>query len=124
MTGWKVWRGPEAKLRMRTGARQAVERTAKAVFAASQSEVPLRDGFLMRSGGVFMAPGDEPAASISYGGGPGTGKPIVPYARRWHEEDANFQRGRKRRYVADPLNRIAPTGLINELRRSGREHLR
>jgi hypothetical protein len=122
--GWKKWRGPEVKIKMQEGSRQAVRNTGAVVYNASQAEVPLRDGFLLRSGKVFMAPGGRPEGCISYGGGEGTGMPRIPYARRWHENSANFQRGRKNRYLADPFNRLARSTLMKELEREGRGRLR
>ena len=37
-------------------------------------------------------------------GSQGTVSYDTPYAVRWHENDANFQRGRKKKYLEDPLN--------------------
>ena len=64
---------------------------------------------------VIMAPEPEPAGVICFGGGLGTGHPIVPYAIRWHENSANFQKGRKRFYLKDPYNRLAGPTLKNAL---------
>ena len=38
---------------------------------------------------------DETSATVSFD---------TPYAVRWHEEPANFQRGRKNKYLEDPCN--------------------
>jgi len=126
MSGWKNWKGPEVKLLMAKGARQAVMDTGARVLEASQAEVPLRDGILQKSGVVVMAPGDTPEGCVSYGGGPDTktGNPIVPYARRWHEQSANFQRGRKRFYLKDPFNRLAANELRRNLEKQGRSNLK
>ena len=122
--GWKTWRGPEVKLKMTGANRAAVQNTGAVVLAAAQTEVPLRDGFLLRSGKVFMAPGGRPEGAISFGGGDGTGMPRIPYAIRHHEKPANFQRGRKHRYLADPFNRLARSTLQRELESQGRSHLK
>ena len=122
--GWKTWRGPEVKLKMTKANRAAVHNTGAVVLAAAQVEVPLRDAYLLRSGKVFMAPGGRPEGSISFGGGEGTGMPRIPYARRWHENDARFQRGRKKRYLADPFNRLARSTLQRELESQGRSNLK
>lgn len=115
--GWKNWRGPEVKLVTKIATRQSVMDTGAKILEASQAEVPLRDAFLLRSGVVVMAPGEVAEGCVSYGGGPGTGtgNPIIPYARRWHENSANFQRGRKRFYLKDPFNRLVGSTLTKEL---------
>jgi hypothetical protein len=125
MNGWKTWRGPEAKVKMQGASRMAVMDTGAAILDASQAEVPLRDGFLQRSGVVVMAPGDVAEGCVSYGGGEGTntGNPIVPYARRWHENSANFQKGRKRFYLKDPFNRLGASELKRNLEKYGRSAL-
>ncbi len=124
MAGWKTWRGPEVGAKMDGATRKAVQNTGAVILAAANNEVPLRDGFLLRSGKVFMAPGGKPEGCVSFGGGDGTGMARVPYARRWHENNANFQRGRKMRYLADPFNRLAGPTLQKELAREGGNGLR
>lgn len=125
MAGWKNWRGPQVKVAMETASRQAVMDTGAKILEASQAEVPLRDGYLLKSGTVIMAPGDKAEGCVSYGGGPGTntGNAIIPYARRWHENNANFQRGRKRFYLKDPFNRLAASELKRNLEIQGRSKL-
>lgn len=105
--GWKNWRGPEVKKIVNDGTRRAVLMTGEIVLAAGKQEAPHREGTLERSGTVKMAPGRKPEGCVSFGGGKGTGHPKVPYARRWHENSANFQKGRKRFYLRDPFNRLA-----------------
>ena len=124
MGGWKTWRGPEVTVKMDGATREAVHNTGAVILAAANNEVPLRDAFLLRSGKVFMAPGGRPEGCVSFGGGDGTGIARVPYAIRWHENNANFQRGRKMRYLADPFNRLAGPTLAKELETQGRMNLR
>jgi hypothetical protein len=112
---WKNWRGPELIGGIITASRQAVSDTCYVVLEAAKQEVPHDEGTLERSGMVIMAPEPEPAGVICFGGGPGTGHPIVPYAVRWHENSANFQKGRKRFYLKDPYNRLVVPTLKNAL---------
>jgi len=104
---WKTWNGKQAAEKMLGVHRRAVQTTCFVVLAASKTEVPLDEGTLMRSGKVFMAPEPEAAGVVTYGGGPGTGGPAVPYALKVHEKDSNYQHGRKWHYLVDPWKRLA-----------------
>ncbi len=104
---WKNWRGEQLVELISEGMGRAATEAAEDVLTESKKEVPLDENTLMTSGDVKPAPRGLPVAIIHYGGGPGTGHPKVPYAKRWHENSANFQRGRKSRYLADPFNRYA-----------------
>jgi hypothetical protein len=83
---------------------KALYMTLSVIGEASNQQVPLDEGTLQSSQFVNVEDG---IGLISYGGGPGTGFPKVPYAIRWHENSANFQKGRKKRYLADPFNQLA-----------------
>ncbi len=119
--GWKNWRGRQLIGAVNAAGREAVHKTCHVILEAAKQEVPHDEGTLQRSGTVLMAPDGSAQGLITFGGGPGTGHPIVPYAVRWHENPANFQKGRKRRYLADPYNRlvgvILPKALQMELGR-------
>ena len=113
--GWEKWNGEEAKRRALKAGREAVKKTCDDVLTMAKEEVPFAESTLMKSGVVKMST-QRAAGAISFGGGWGTGKPVVPYAVRWHEghrqghpedKEPNFQRGRKKRYLADPYNRSA-----------------
>ena len=112
--GWKDWKGDKLMQLIDGAGRQAVRDTCEVVLEAAKTEVPHDEGTLEGSGRVVMAP-EGPAGVICFGGGPGTGHPIVPYARRWHENNANFQKGRKRFYLRDPYNRLAAPTLQKAL---------
>ena len=60
----------------------------------SKAQVPLDQGTLKASCAVDVN-ADGTAGTVSYD---------TPYAVRWHEHDANFQRGRKKKYLEDPAN--------------------
>jgi len=113
--GWINWRGDELTNLIINGAVRSVNKTCLVVLAAAKSEVALDEGTLMHSGTVVMAANNVPAGAVSFGGGPGTGFPIVPYAIKWHEKQANFQHGRKWKYLIDPFNRLANITLTNAL---------
>ncbi len=120
--GWRNWRGRQLLSAVDAAGREAVRKTCYVVLEAAKQEVPLDEGTLMRSGMVLMAPDNSPQGLICFGGGAGTGHPVIPYAVRWHETPANFQRGRKRFYLRDPFNRLVgptlTTALGQELGRS------
>lgn len=124
MSGWTKWNGPEAELKMRLASREAIRNVAHAILEQAKTEVPHNEGELERSGLVKMNPDGSPEAVISFGGGSGTGHPRLPYAVRWHENSANFQKGRKRFYLRDPLNRLGPGLMREEIKKEVRDRLR
>lgn len=71
---------------------RAIRDVAQALLDESKKQVPLDTGALERSGAVDSQ-GME--ATVSYD---------TPYAVRWHEHSANFQHGRKNKYLEDPCN--------------------
>jgi hypothetical protein len=107
---WKRWRGNLAKQVLSEGSHEGVYQLGEVILEQAKNEVPLDEGTLKRSGTVTMNPDGSPEGAIHFGYGQGTGMPAIPYAIRWHENNARFQRGRKSRYLADPYNR-----LINKL---------
>ena len=116
MNGWTRWNGDTISRNIDNAGLTAVDKTAHLVLSASIQEVPLDEKTLMKSGIVIIKHERVPIAIISFGGGPGTGHPIVPYAIRWHETKANFQHGRKWKYLKDPLDRLASRALREFLR--------
>lgn len=64
------------------------------LLSESRKQVPLDQGTLLMSGYVDVND-DGTEGVIGYD---------TPYAVRWHEEHANFQRGRKNKYLEDPAN--------------------
>ena len=108
---WENWRGPELINGINNVAVEAVKKTGYVIIEAGKSEIPLDEGTLRDTGVVIMAADNLPACVCTFGGGPGTGFPIVPYAIRWHETRANFQHGRKWKYLRDPVNRLGAATL-------------
>lgn len=117
--GWRNWKGDQLERALQEAAVEAIKKTCYIILEAAKQEVPHDEGTLERSGMVLMAPDGSPQGLICFGGGTGTGHPIIPYAVRWHENNARFQKGRKRFYLRDPLDRLAePTlrsALVQEL---------
>ena len=88
------WSGPQISELVHHKAAKGLRAAANVLLDESRKEVPLDNSDLQRSGAVH--PGeDDLSYTVSYD---------TAYAVRWHEEDANFQRGRKKKYLEDPLN--------------------
>lgn len=100
---WTEWNGDQCLDLVVNGLGVGIHDWLEYVKSVSQREVPLDEGSLMRSCYIITKVSNKKVeGSISYGGGSGTGIPKVPYAVRWHFEDANFQHGRKNNYLKDP----------------------
>lgn len=120
---WENWRGDELMRLLNTAAVNAIYKTGEVIVAAARTEVAHDEGTLENTGIVVMAANNFPAGVVTFGGGPGTGFPVVPYAIRWHETQANFQRGRKWHYLRDPLNRLVERTLTAALMQEMRSFL-
>ena len=90
-----TWNGAKIAASVSGKCEQAVRAVARYILDESRKQVPIDTGALSRSGAVDS---DGTIAVISYD---------TPYAVRWHEEQANFQRGRKNKYLEDPVNDAA-----------------
>lgn len=122
--GWENWNGDELIRRVNEACLESIYKTCEGVGAIADSEIPLNEGPLKNSKTIKTEMRKNPRGSISYGGGRGTGKPKIPYALRWHQQQANFQHGRKRFYLRDPFNKTAPILLNAALRQHLGEVLR
>jgi len=109
---WNQWNGDNINTLVENACVRAVDKTGHVILTAAKQQVPLDEGFLLRSGIVIIKHKKIPIAIISFGGGPGTGHPKIPYALRWHETQANFQHGRKWKYLKDPYSRLGARTLI------------
>ena len=116
--GWRTWRGPEAIKKVEAAQRAALRTVGREIVAAAKLQVPLEDGDLQASGVVLRSRSKTPTVRLRFGG------PLAPYAVKWHERPAKFQRGRKRRYLGDPFNAIAPRRLPEETARESRKVLK
>lgn len=88
------WSGPEINELVHHKAEKGLRAAANVLLDESRKEVPHNIGTLSDSGVVSD---DFPnlSVNVSYD---------TAYAVRWHECDANFQKGRKKKYLEDPLN--------------------
>ena len=100
---WKNFNISEAQKALNEAHERAVSKTMDVIGEAARQQVPLDEGTLANTLHKEIRDG---VGIISFGGGEGTGLPRVPYAVRWHEENANFQRGRKSQYLRDPFNAL------------------
>lgn len=103
---WIQWRGAEAGRLAREAQYRALNGVARRILAEAKKQVPLDEGDLSDSGKLMRSRAREPTVRIRFGG------PEAEYAVKWHEIPSRFvtfQHGRKRRYLADPFNAIAPT---------------
>ena len=87
-----TWDGSKVLNEVSKKAERAVRAAANYVLDESRKQVPIDTGALSRSGAVSS---EGNIAAVSYD---------TPYAIRWHEQQANFQRGRKNKYLEDPIN--------------------
>lgn len=86
------WHPELAKAVIETQGPAAVRACAQYLLDESRKQVPHDTGTLEGTGTVDS---QELQATVSYD---------TPYACRWHEQDANFQGGRKKKYLEDPCN--------------------
>jgi len=113
---WRSWQGNTIYRNVYDKSLESVSMALESIGTKSDQVVPLDEGPLKNSKTIILERGPNPTGSISYGGGPGTGKPIIPYAIRWHQVQANFQHGRKRFYLKEPFYRFGPDFLRRALR--------
>ncbi len=111
---WLGWRGAEVKQIYDAAARAALQTVGKEIIAEAKTEVPLLAGDLKDSVKATKSRRKKPSTLLSFAG---------PYAIRWHENRsglgprrARFKQGRKKRYLADPFNRLAERGVREEYR--------
>lgn len=120
MSGWKNWKGQVAKQLMAAANEKATFQALSVVGEKANQEIPLDEGTLMRSQYIEVERGK---GVISYGGGPGTGHPLVPYAIKHHEIRSNFQNSRKHNYLRDPFNSLAQKTYKKALKKEGEKRL-
>lgn len=116
--GWINWRGKELNRKVESLVSEANKKTADAIHAQANQEVPHDEGTLQQSGIVLQDPNDKKVWWIGYGGGGASGFPVVPYAVKWHEVSADFQKGRKRNYLRDPVTQVGPKAIMDNLKNS------
>lgn len=118
---WTKWYGDRLERQTEKAMSEALVKAGEATLGISNQQVPLDEGTLQESGIVKVNPNNRLDVVISYGGGPGTGFPRIPYAKKWHETPANFQHGRKHNYLRDPVNTFTPGALKKEMQKAGKK---
>ena len=86
------WDASKALRTAANGGEAGIRACANLLLDEARKQVPLDTGALQRSGTVDS---EGLQATVSFD---------TPYAVRWHEEQANFQHGRKNKYLEDPCN--------------------
>ena len=117
---WTTWNGQRLIQRTDEVMAQGVNNAVEAIGSISDQQVPHDEGILQGSKAIRSNPRNKLQVSISYGGGAGTGFPRVPYAVRWHENSASFQKGRKSNYLRDPVFVNGPAILRRSLQQQAR----
>ena len=117
---WESFHGNRLIERTESEMADGVMEATEAIGMISDQQVPHDEGTLQGTKVVRANPRNRLEVALSYGGGAGTGHPVVPYAVRWHEQDANFQKGRKRNYLRDPVFQQGPTILRQKLTEKAR----
>lgn len=102
---WKQWKGDLLNKRVKDAVAKGLFGGGQVIKGEVLQEVPHDTGALSQTVGVFVNPNNKLEVCLSAGGGEGTGLPKIPYAWRWHENPANFQKGRKHNYVRDPVKK-------------------
>jgi hypothetical protein len=100
---WKNWKGKKITAKAEEKLSQGLYQAMEAIGGVSDQQVPHDEGTLQESKTILVDPQNSLHVQIGYGGGGNSGFPRVPYAQKWHEVDANFQKGRKKNYLRDPV---------------------
>lgn len=103
MSGWKNWKGKKITAETEQAFSEGLLEGMTAVGEISDSQVPHDTGHLSETKTILVDPNNHLHVQLGYGGGGQSRFPEVPYAIRWHENRANFQKGRKANYVRDPI---------------------
>lgn len=116
---WKSWHGDKVIRDFEQACKESLENAAEATGSyIDSSTVPHDEGILQGSKTIRLDPNDI-RVWMGYGGGGISGKPKIPYARKWHETPANFQKGRTHNYLRAPWNTKFPQNLKQNLQRFG-----
>lgn len=119
--GWTSWHGKRITRQTEDAFSDALFKAMEAVGGISDQQVPHDEGTLQESKTIMKDPNDKLTVYIGYGGGGNSGFPEVPYAKKWHEIPANFQKGRKHNYLRDPIKSNGVKFVIKELNKTAKE---
>ncbi len=116
---WENWKGDKLIRDTESGMEDALMSGLENVGSEADQQVPHDKGWLQRSKTIKKDP-NSLKAYIGYGGGGVSGYPIVPYALKWHEVPASFQKGRKNNYLRDPIKQSKRL-VFSEIVKKGKE---
>lgn len=116
---WKKWNGAKVIKEFRGECSDALYKAGQTMKTQVLREIPHDEGTLQDTVVSMIDPADDLMLVVAAGGGGLSGMPEVPYAIRWHENDANFQKGRKSQYIRDPLKQVLPREVLRELKLKG-----
>lgn len=112
---WDRWDGDKLKRLTEKQMSQALKEAAEATLGEALKLVPHDIGTLQETGMTKVNPNDPLDVVISFGGGFGTPFTKVPYAVKWHEVPANFQKGRQHNYLKQPIDNFAPNAVRKQM---------
>lgn len=112
-----MWKGDKLVADTVEAASKGAEDTAQEIGAIADQQVPHDDGWLQDSKTIKKDPSDKLTVQIGYGGGYQSGRPEVPYAIKWHETPADFQKGRKHNYLRDPVKQEGAQSMRRNLKK-------
>lgn len=116
---WKEWNGEQVIKQFRSECSDAMLKAGQRMQNQVLQEIPHDEGTLQDTVVALLDPEDDLTVIVAAGGGGASGMPEVPYAIKWHEVEANFQKGRKSQYVRDPLKQVMPRAIHEELQKKG-----
>lgn len=116
---WIEWNGSQVLDKFTEECSEAMEAAGHVMSEQVLQEIPHDTGYLSESVQVRIDPDNPLTVHVAAGGGGSSGFPVVPYAVKWHEQEANFQKGRKSQYILDPLKQVMPKAMIFELGKKG-----
>lgn len=116
---WKNWNGKQVIKQFRAECSDAMARAGQTMKTQVLQEIPHDEGVLQDTVVSMIDPANDLTVVVAAGGGGVSGMPEVPYAVKWHEVEANFQKGRKSQYIRDPLKQVMPRAIKEELQKKG-----
>ncbi len=116
---WKNWNGSKVIKEFRNECSDAMFKAGQTMKTQVLQEIPHDEGTLQDTVVSMLDPANNLTVVVGAGGGGASGMPEVPYAVKWHENEANFQKGRKSQYIRDPLKQVMPKAIKRELELKG-----
>lgn len=118
-TAWKNWNGKQVIKEFRKECSDAMYKAGQTMKTQVLQEIPHDEGTLQDTVKSMLDPDNDLTVIVAAGGGGASGMAKIPYAVKWHEVEANFQKGRKSQYIRDPLKQVMPKAIKEELTKKG-----